>query len=100
MKANIFYPQCPAWAILLVSLATLTTAAAVNHLGVREDLHFSIEARGSNHDGSLPIYKNPNASIEDRVNDLLPRMTVQEKVSQLRVFFFRRYVYMILRLGV
>jgi beta-glucosidase len=84
MKANSFYPKGPAWTIFLASLATLTTAAAaVNHLGVRDDLHFSIEARGSNLDCSLPIYKNPNASIEDRVDDLLPRMTVQEKVSQL-----------------
>ncbi|CCO28795.1 hypothetical protein BN14_02793 [Rhizoctonia solani AG-1 IB] len=30
-----------------------------------------------------PLYKNPNASIEDRVKDLLPRMTIEEKVSQL-----------------
>lgn len=30
-----------------------------------------------------PLYKNPNAAIEDRVNDLLPRMSVQEKVAQL-----------------
>ena len=52
-------------------------------LGVRDDLHSSLEARGSNINGSLPTYKNPKASIEDRVKDLLPRMTVQEKVSQL-----------------
>ncbi|CAE6423351.1 unnamed protein product [Rhizoctonia solani] len=31
----------------------------------------------------LPLYKNPNASIEDRVKDLLSRMTIEEKVSQL-----------------
>jgi len=30
-----------------------------------------------------PLYKNPTASIEDRVDDLLPRMTLQEKVAQL-----------------
>ncbi|KAG8218078.1 family 3 glycoside hydrolase [Butyriboletus roseoflavus] len=79
---NKFFPQAPAWVILVVSVVTLSNAA-VNHSGVCNDLHFSVEARGSNHDGSLPIYKNPNASIEDRVNDLLPRMTVQEKVAQL-----------------
>ncbi|KIJ59755.1 glycoside hydrolase family 3 protein [Hydnomerulius pinastri MD-312] len=72
----------PAWATLALSLARLSDAA-VNHLGVRDDLHFPIEARATNNDGSLPIYKNPNAPIEDRVNDLLPRMTVQEKVAQL-----------------
>jgi len=88
MRANGFIPKGPAWAILLTSLAKLSAAVAVDHLGVRDDLHFSLEARASNLDSSLPIYKNPNASIEDRVNDLLPRMTVQEKVAQLRVLFF------------
>ncbi|KAH8103067.1 glycoside hydrolase superfamily [Cristinia sonorae] len=45
--------------------------------------HFPLEARGTNSDGSRPTYKNPHASIEDRVNDLLPRMTIEEKVAQL-----------------
>lgn len=48
--------------------------------------HFSLEARGTNADRSLPIYKNPHAAIEDRVNDLLPRMTVEEKVAQMYVY--------------
>ncbi|KAF8427199.1 family 3 glycoside hydrolase [Boletus edulis BED1] len=82
MKAQSSYLHVAARMIFLASLATLS-AAAVNNLGVRDDLHFSVEARGSNRDGSLPIYKNPSASIEGRVNDLLPRMTVQEKVAQL-----------------
>ena len=30
-----------------------------------------------------PAYKNPNLSIEQRVNDLLSRMTLEEKVAQL-----------------
>ena len=47
--------------------------------------HFSLESRGTNVDGSVPLYKNPNADIEDRVNDLLPRMTLEEKVSQMYV---------------
>ena len=33
--------------------------------------------------GAVPLYKNPKASIEDRVKDLLPRMSLEEKVSQL-----------------
>lgn len=32
---------------------------------------------------STPIYKNPNATIDDRVSDLLGRMTIQDKASQL-----------------
>ncbi|KAJ7174638.1 glycoside hydrolase superfamily [Mycena filopes] len=51
--------------------------------GVSEGLHFSLESRATNTDGSLPIYKDPTASIEARVADLLPRMTIEEKVSQI-----------------
>ena len=32
---------------------------------------------------SLPPYKNPNLPIEARVNDLVSRMTLEEKVSQM-----------------
>jgi beta-glucosidase len=32
---------------------------------------------------SPPIYKNPTASVEARVDDLLARMTLQEKVAQM-----------------
>jgi len=31
---------------------------------------------------SLP-YKNPNLSVEERVNDLLKRMTLDEKIAQM-----------------
>lgn len=29
------------------------------------------------------IYKNPNAPIEERIKDLLSRMTLQEKLAQM-----------------
>lgn len=32
---------------------------------------------------STPLYKNPGAAIEDRVSDLLGRMTIQDKAAQL-----------------
>lgn len=32
---------------------------------------------------SIPTYKNPKASVDDRVADLLSRMTIQEKTAQL-----------------
>ncbi|EKM58768.1 glycoside hydrolase family 3 protein [Phanerochaete carnosa HHB-10118-sp] len=57
--------------------------ASASHLDARSDLHFPLHARGTNTDGSVPVYKDPDASIEDRINDLLPRMTLEEKVSQL-----------------
>ena len=30
-----------------------------------------------------PVYKNPEASVEDRIGDLLSRMTLEEKIAQL-----------------
>lgn len=90
------YPGARAFAltcsVLLVAIASLGVSFSAQArsasegpelLGVRGDLHFPLYARATNLDGSLPIYKNLNASIEDRVNDLLPRMTLQEKVAQL-----------------
>ena len=41
-------------------------------------LFFAVSARAQQ-----PLYKNTKAPIEDRVNDLLGRMTVNEKVGQL-----------------
>jgi beta-glucosidase len=70
---------------VLLALLSCLHVFAHDTFGVRDDLHFSLESRAENIDGSLPIYKNPKASIEDRVNDLLPRMTVEEKVSQMYV---------------
>jgi beta-glucosidase len=37
---------------------------------------------GAGNDSS-PLYKDPTANIEDRVNDLIGRMTVEEKVAQM-----------------
>ena len=43
----------------------------------------TVNAKG---DAKLPIYKNPKASIEQRVNDLLNRMTLEEKVGQMNQY--------------
>lgn len=34
-------------------------------------------------DKNVPLYKNPKASVEQRVEDLLSRMTLEEKVGQM-----------------
>lgn len=39
-----------------------------------------------------PIYLNPNATVEDRVADLLPRMSLREKASQLVQGDMRDYI--------
>ncbi|KAF8075741.1 glycoside hydrolase superfamily [Lyophyllum atratum] len=69
--------------LLALATAFFLPAIAENTLGARDGMHFSLEARAENIDGSVPTYKNPKASIDARVNDLLPRMTLEEKVSQL-----------------
>jgi beta-glucosidase len=76
MGSNMFY-------LLLYLILCIPALAIDDTFGVSEGLHFSLESRGTNIDGSVPVYKNPNASIEERVNDLLPRMTIEEKVSQM-----------------
>lgn len=38
----------------------------------------------------LPLYKNTQASIEDRINDLVSRMTIEEKVGQLNQYTLGR----------
>ncbi|KAI0820668.1 glycoside hydrolase superfamily [Trametes gibbosa] len=67
-----------AWALLAVLVCLVETKSH----GTRDDLHFPVHT-ATNKDGSLPIYKNPHIDIEARVNDLLPRMTLEEKVAQL-----------------
>lgn len=42
----------------------------------------AFSSRRSN-DQANAVYKNPKASIDDRVADLLSRMTIQDKTSQL-----------------
>ncbi|KAF9037100.1 glycoside hydrolase family 3 protein [Panaeolus papilionaceus] len=69
--------------LALLALVSCVPALANDTFGVAEGLHFSLEKRQDNLDGSKPVYKNPKASIEARVNDLLPRMSVAEKVSQI-----------------
>ena len=32
---------------------------------------------------NLPAYKNPNLTIDERVSDLISRMTLKEKISQM-----------------
>ncbi|MBO4412352.1 MAG: glycoside hydrolase family 3 protein, partial [Lachnospiraceae bacterium] len=34
----------------------------------------------------IPIYKDPTKSIEERVQDLLPRMTLDEKIREMHLF--------------
>lgn len=72
---------------LLPVLAAFSPVYGLPELGSpdADALHFHLHARATNKNSSTPVYKDPDASIEDRVNDLLPRMTVDEKVAQMYV---------------
>ena len=39
-----------------------------------------------NSQNDTPIYLNPNINVEDRVEDLMERMTLEEKVYQMNQF--------------
>ncbi|TDG36180.1 beta-glucosidase [Pedobacter changchengzhani] len=40
-----------------------------------------------NKNGRMDVYENPNAKIEDRIQDLLSQMTVDEKTNQLATLY-------------
>ncbi len=84
MRRRLNFALLPAFLFSLL-VTTADATGTRNQFGVRDDLNFPLHARASNKDGSTPVYKNPDAPIEDRVNDLLPRMTLEEKVAQLYV---------------
>jgi beta-glucosidase len=45
-----------------------------------------LSASSARTDTSLPAYKNPRLPVEERVSDLLSRMTLEEKVRQLDMY--------------
>ena len=55
----------------------------LSYFGVAAALLASVNAQEVAKPGATPLYKNPKAKIEDRIADLLPRMTLEEKVAQL-----------------
>src|SRR5437016_5933895 len=40
--------------------------------------------------GQIPGYKNPHLSVEQRVADLLSRMTLEEKIAQMTCLWVNR----------
>ena len=44
---------------------------------------FGMTIYAQKQNNTVPVYKDPKASIESRINDLLNRMTVEEKAGQL-----------------
>lgn len=59
---------------LIMSLAMVSAAATLNAAAQQ------------------PIYQNPSASVEDRVEDLLGRMTIEEKVGQMNQYVGLKHV--------
>lgn len=50
----------------------------------------SVKPESASLDIEFPIYKNAEVNIESRVNDLLARMTLEEKVAQLNAATLRK----------
>lgn len=51
----------------------------------------NVQGQSKKVDSSIPLYKNPQAPVEQRVEDLLGRMTLEEKVAQMRHIHFKHY---------
>ena len=49
-------------------------------------LFYTAVLAGATVHAQVPVYENAKATVEDRVADLLNRMTVEEKVAQMRMF--------------
>jgi len=64
-------------ASMLLAAYTTPTKAPVIPTATRTELAVTIEAE------TVPVYKDPEASVEDRVEDLLARMTLAEKTGQM-----------------
>lgn len=77
----------PKTLVLLLSLSTLTAFAQNNASSNRADLTLNLNNEKKVLSKNIPSntlrYKNYNLPIEDRVNDLISRMTIDEKISQL-----------------
>ena len=55
---------------------TIRVSLRVSRTNLRSHFIFTVSHRNA-------VYKNPNAHIENRIKDLIPRMTLEEKVAQL-----------------
>ena len=63
------------FAIVVLGIAAMSTAGAMSLLDAQ---------------GATPLYRQPNTPVEARVADLLARMTLEEKVAQLRGIWNRK----------
>ncbi len=67
--------------LMLVMVARLCTPASAQKNNRKKTLKNPASAPAPSE--NRPAYLNPNLAIEDRVADLLPRMTLEEKVEQI-----------------
>lgn len=64
----------------LVAIGALGLLLGASAYGAHRTHHAAAPAHRT---AGMPLYKNPNAPIDARVNDLMRRMTLEEKVAQL-----------------
>ncbi|KAI9148235.1 putative beta-glucosidase C [Paramyrothecium foliicola] len=65
--------------LILAALAASSKASAAS---VKGDRWSPLQSRASSNT-SVPIYKDPSHCVDDRVEDLLSRMTLEEKAGQM-----------------
>src|SRR5437016_882094 len=77
-RPSISFPRFPAEFRFFFTLALLMAVIALTP---------SDKARLQE---QIPAYKNPQLSIDQRVNDLLSRMTLEEKIAQMTCLWTNR----------
>src|ERR1700722_1563296 len=71
---------------------TTTTQIPANISWFTVAIIFLSSAALASADNAAPVYKNPRTPIEQRIDDLLSRMTLQEKARQLDLYRGHDYV--------